>query len=321
MGVAVGIAALGAPAHADEPVRAAELGRARAPVLLELAACLEPERDAIQRAVRVELGGDPAGAADARAVVVRVECAAEGVDAGIVLEVRPPGTPRRYRYALDWREQPLDARPRLLGLAVTEAVDASRIELVAVSEPAPPPGPGLAGAPAARAPSDWTLALFAGQRAFSPRAGVDLSGAGLMLTRRLSPHLRLGGDLMVEAATALTGAGAISVRSASIAPRIAYRAGGRIHGELGLDLRLGVVGMQGEVLPHGPFVAGSQVRAWLGPAATAALGADLTPSVALIARFELGLVAVGATARDRGEPAAVIGGTWTSLGLAAAIGL
>jgi len=90
---------------------------------------------------------------------------------------------------------------------------------------------------------------------------------------------------------------------------------------LGLGVRAGVVRMQGEALAGGPLVGTTQVRLWLGPAATAALGADLTPRIALLARFELGHAAISATALDRSQPAAVLGGIWTSLGLAAAIAL
>lgn len=35
-------------------------------------------------------------------------------------DVRPAGSLRRYRYALDWHRQPVDARSRLVGLAVAE---------------------------------------------------------------------------------------------------------------------------------------------------------------------------------------------------------
>jgi len=87
----VAVVALGAPAHAED----------RPPVRLELGACLDGDRDAIQHAVRVEVGDDAAD--DARAVVVRVDCAASGLEAGVVLEVVPPDGARRYRYALDWR--------------------------------------------------------------------------------------------------------------------------------------------------------------------------------------------------------------------------
>jgi hypothetical protein len=197
-------------------VQADELGRQRPPVRLDLGACLEHDRDAIQRAVRVELGADAAD--DARAVAVRVECAADGRDAGVVLEVRQPGSPRRYLYALDWRAQPLDARPRLIGLAVAEAVDASQIELTAVPEPPPAPGPASIGTPrATRVVSAWTISLVGERRAFRARGGVDLLGFGLMPSRRLSTHVHLAGDLLAEGATVLTDSGAVAVRSLSAA--------------------------------------------------------------------------------------------------------
>jgi hypothetical protein len=294
------------------------LGRARPPVQLELAACLDDAREAIDLAVRVELG--ELADADAKPLAVAVACAADGVDAGVVLEVRPPDSPRRYRYALDWRAQPADARPRLIGLAVAEAVDASRIELTAVPEPSVVPGRGIAAGPA-RAASDWSLAVAGGRRVFSGQAGVAALGVALMPIRRLSPHLAVAADVTAETATALTAEGAIGVQSVSSAPRIALRAGDRLYGELGAGARVGVVRMRGEALPGSHVTGSSLVRPWLGPAADVAVGLVLTPRVSLRADLELGVVATGATAHDLGAPAAAFAGRWASLGLGAVLEL
>lgn len=253
-------------------------------------------------------------------MTVRIECAADGLDAGVVLEVRPPGSPRRYRYALDWRAQPPDARPRLVGLAVAEAVDASRIELTAVPEPSPPGRP-LEAARSAAIASDWRVALAGGWRAFTGRNGVDLLGVGLVPVRRLSAHVDLAADLTAESATVLTGSGTVAVLSISSAPRIAVHTTGRLRGELGVGARIGVVRMRGEALPGSQLAGGSQVRPWFGPAVDLALDLDLTPRMALRAGLELGVVATGATARDLGEPVAVLAGAWTSLGVGAVLAL
>jgi hypothetical protein len=296
-------------------------------VHLELAACLADAHDAIERAVRVEVG-DPPDPSDAHAaavvIAVAVECAADGVDAGIVVDVRPPGNPRRYRYALDWRTQPPDARPRLIGLAVAEAVDASRIELVAVPEPpivlhpaTHPTGP--AGGPSAGA--DWRIAVIAVRRAFSAEGGIELLGGGLLPTRRLSPHLALSADLLAETATVLTASGAVSVLSVSSAPRMVVRVGHLVHAELGAGARFGIVRMRGEALPGSEVAGTSQIRPWLGAAADVAVGLHLTERLSLRASAELGFVIAGATARDFGIPVASLAGTWTSLGLAAGLDL
>ncbi|HEX3478407.1 MAG TPA: hypothetical protein VHT91_25475 [Kofleriaceae bacterium] len=253
-------------------------------------------------------------------MTVRVECATDGLDAGVVLEVRPPDSPRRYRYALDWRAQPRDARPRLIGLAVAEAVDASRIELTAVPEPPPPGHPTAAARPAAIA-SDWSIALTGARRAFSGRTGVDLLGVGLAPVRRLSAHLALSADLAAEATTVLTSSGTVAVLSVSSAPRIAIRSAGRLHGELGVGARIGVVRMHGDALPGSQLAGTSQVRPWLGPAVDLAVGLEVTPRASLRAGLELGVVVTGVTARDLGEPVAAISGAWTSLGVAAVIEL
>jgi len=312
------VASLGGLARADD--------RVRPPVRLELAACLDAERDAIQRAVRVELGDDAPGADPAYAVQVRVDCAAGGPDTGVIVDVRGPDSPRHYRYALDWHAQPADARPRLVGLAVAEAVDASRIELTAVPEP-PPPLPRHVPAPPPEHPaaaSRWTLALVGADRSFMAPAGAVLVGGGLRPSRQLSPHLRIAFDLLAEGNTVLVSSGAINALSLSSAPRVAYRVGplgAGVHAELGLGARLGVVIMRSKTLGTGDLVADHLVRGWFGPAATAAVGFALTPRVAIDAGFELGVVASGVTARDLGEAVVAIDGIWTSLGIAAVISL
>jgi hypothetical protein len=321
--IAIGVAiVLGALGGLGGRVQAGVLGHQRPPVRLELGACLEHERDAIERAVRVEVGEDAPATDDASAVAVRVECAVNGLDAGIVLEVRQPDSPRRYRYALDWHAQPPDARPRLIGLAVAEAVDASRIELTAIPEPPPALDHGSISVPGpARTASDWTVALGGSQRTFSARGGVDLLGVGLSPARRLSTHLRLAADVQIEGTTVLTSSGAVAVLSVSAAPSLVYHVGGRLHGEASIGARVGIVRMHGEALPQSQLVGERLVRAWAGPAAAVALGTDLTPNLAVIVRFELGVIASGATARDLGQPAAALDGAWTSLGLAAVIAM
>lgn len=292
---------------------------------LGLDECIDGERDAIQRAVRIELGDDAPATDDAHAVLVRVECAANGVDGGVVIEVRQPGNPRRYRYALDWHAQPMDARPRLLGLAIAEAVDASRIELTAVPEraaPEPTVGP-VARVPVAR--SSWTLSVLGSQRSFATDHGLGLLGLGLMPGRRLSRRWRLALEVTAETTTVVVRSGVVRAASLSSAPQISYELMGRpdggLHAELGVGMRVGVVRMVGESIPGAELVAGRLVRAWFGPAATAAVGFDLTPSASLDASVELGAAISGATARDLGQPVAVVGGPWTSLRLAATIAL
>lgn len=292
---------------------------------LALAACLDADREAIEYAVRVELGDD-AAAEPAAAVEVDVACAPGGVDAGVVLEVRPPGSARRYRYALDWSAQPSDARPRLLGLAVAEAVDASRIELTALPEP---PAAAPIASPAVVADARhgeavagiWAVSLVAGQRAFSHRAGVALVGGGLTATWRASPHARLAIDVLAETDTVLVASGAIHVQSLSAAPRAVLHVGGRLHAELGAGLRVGVVRMQGETTADTGLVGARLVRAWLGPIATAALGLDVAPRVAFGAGLEIGVAASGATGRELGREAAVLDGRWLALGLSATLTL
>jgi hypothetical protein len=107
----------------------------------------------------------------------------------------------------------------------------------------------------------------------------------------------------------------------SSAPRIAVRTAGRLHGELGAGVRVGIVRMRGQALPGTQFAGATQVRPWLGPAVDLAVGFEITRRMLLRAGAELGVVATGATARDLGEPVATISGVWASLGVAAVIEL
>jgi hypothetical protein len=315
--VAIGLAVSVRSARGDD------VARARPPVELELADCLADQRDAIARAVRVELGQDAPAPGDPAAAEVRVECAPDGLDAGVVLAVRPPGSARRYRYALDWHAQPLDARPRLVGLAVAEAVDASRIELTALPEPAPPAvaAPAVAAPPAPLAPPDWTLALVGARRSFSADHGIALLSVGVKPSYRLSGHLRLAADLMIEGTTVLTSSGAIVVRAVSAAPRLAYRTGAQYQLELGVGLRGGGVQLAGEAFPGSSLAGSRQTRGWLGPITTLAASIAASRTVSFDASLEIGVTVTGATARDLGQPVAVLGGVWTAFAIGVAIAL
>jgi hypothetical protein len=47
----------------------------------------------------------------------------------------------------------------------------------------------------------------------------------------------------------------------------------------------------------------------------------MTPGVSLVAAFEIGVVEGGANAHDMGLPVVVLGGAWTSVGVAASFAL
>jgi hypothetical protein len=297
------VAATASRASADE----------RPAVHLELGACLDGEREPLERAVRLELG-KPAD--DATTVDVAVDCAVGGVDAGLVIEVRSPRTARRYRYALDWHAQPIDARPRLAGLAVVEAVDASQIELTAIAEPAPVAPPALRVEA-----SPWAVAVGPTRRAFAGGAGVALVGGGVGASRAVSSHVRVAIDLVVEGDTVVVASGAIAVQSMSSSPRLVYRVGDRVHAELGVGARVGAVMMRGEPLAGGALEGRTFARPWAGPAASLGAGISLTRALALDATVELG-TAMGATARDlSGQPAAMADGRWTAFGMALNVSL
>jgi hypothetical protein len=298
--------------------RADDVVRTRPAVRVDLAPCLDAQREAIEQAVRVELGDRAAGG---DAVVVRVDCASGGAGDGIVVEVQPPTGGRHYRYALDWRAQPADMQPRLVGLAVVEAVEASQLELVAVAEPAPAAPvvtPAIPQLP-------WAIGFVGGLRSFGRHAGVTMLGGGIEVSRAWSrqvPRLRLAIDVVGEGDTVLVSSGAIDAVSVSSAPRAVYRFGDRIHADVGVGVRIGVARMRGETFAgDGPLVGNSFLRPWFGPVASAALGLMLDSRITIDAGLEVGIAAYGATAHELSEPAAVIDGRWIALGIATTIEL
>jgi hypothetical protein len=290
----------------------------RPPVRLLLSTCLPLDAEAVRRAVRVELA-TLAADDDTTATSVSVDCTATGV----LLTIQAPGAERRYRYALDWSTQDPEARPRLLALAVAEAVDASRIELTAL------PALESAAAPAATAAASvppphpgYAFALEGGVRNFSADHGASLRGAGVALSTRRTPYLGASVDLLLEGGSAVTTSGVIEATTLSTSVRgTAQVSSGDWFGEVGAGARVGIVRLRGETLTSGPFSAGATTRVWLGPAAEVAFGVRLASSLRVSLGAEVGFAALGATARDLGDPALALASAWTSLWLAASIDL
>jgi hypothetical protein len=304
------------------PARAEPVVRPRSHVRLAFEACLVELRDAIQRAVWVESGELVAVAEPEDAVDVQIGCARDGIDAGVVLEVRWPGRQNDYRYALDWHTVPLDVRPRLVGLAVVEAVDASRIELTAVPElprrtAAIVASPGFVPEP----PAEWTLVVAVGRRSFASATGVEVGGLSVALGRRLGHRVQLRSDLAFEHAGVFTSSGQIDVESVSTAPHIALRFGGRVYAGAGVGARLGLVRMNGTTFMAPQIHRDRLIRTWAGPVASGTAGVALSSRISVEAELEIGTTVLGATGRDLDKPAAVMSGAWTSFAVAAAVAL
>lgn len=292
----------------------ADPGRVRPPARLELDDCLVATGEQFEQAARVEIGPRRPGPDE---VIVAITCAAGGLDEGVVIEVRPPSSSRRYAYALRWRAQPVDMRPRLVGLAIAEAISASQIELVAVPSPVAPP-------PVVATPAVWTFGVSGFRRSFSHDAGVAMLGGGATLTRVLRPSVRLAIDVLGEGDTVVVGAGVIRVLTLSTAPRVLYRVGDQLFAEAGLGARVGVVDMHAETLPDAmaySLTGHKAVRGWLGPMGTASVGAHLSPRLSVEANLEVGISAVGSTGQMLGTPAASVDGRWLSIGLATTVSL
>jgi hypothetical protein len=125
-------------------VAATPLGRA--PLRLQLDKCVDIDQALVSRVVTMELD---AGLADDRQSEVIATAKAECADAQVRLTIDDPVTGKSTTRTLELERQPRGVRSRLLGLAISEAVLASWVELQLTREP-PPSQPGVTASPEIR---------------------------------------------------------------------------------------------------------------------------------------------------------------------------
>src|SRR5262249_55899680 len=137
----------------------------------------------------------------------------------------------------------------------------------------------------------------------------------------LGPHAQLREDLAFEHAGLFVSSGEIDVESVSTAPHIALRFGGRVYASAGVGVRLGLVRMNGTTFMASQLRRDRLLRGWAGPVTHSVAGIALTSRISVEAEVEVGTAMLGVTGRDLEKPAAVMNGTWMSLGVAAAVAL
>jgi hypothetical protein len=106
----------------------------RAPLRLEMERCGDLDEAVVKRVVSMEFG---ASLVEVAGVVTTAHVECRGAEVGVTVD--DPVTGKTSTRVLDLAGQPRDLRSRLLGLAISEAVLASWIELAIAPEPALPP--------------------------------------------------------------------------------------------------------------------------------------------------------------------------------------
>jgi hypothetical protein len=297
-------------------------------VALRVDECPQVRASDVSRIVELELGQPLASwdAAESGPLTrATVHCSEELAE----LSVIDPFTGKSLTRQIALPAIAIASRTRLLGLAVSELVAASWVELEANPEPqVPPSGPPppqelreeAKAASARRSPPPRTrLEVAAEARAGS--SGLGLGGAvgvshdaapWLGWTVRLTAHHGSAasslGRIDVDDLTALLAAWlALGVRDLSL------------HG--GLGARAGPVWLTGVPATGSGSVAGAVVGAWAGPALV--LGARYSPSsvVSIDLGAETGWVVSPVSGRVAGVRAVSVEGPWAALSLGVTIGL
>lgn len=297
------------------------------PIDLAIEPCLRSEATAIRRAVQVELG--PLAAPGAAAVQVVVACDGDILMVTVVDTVRGA-----LRFRIDPSGIPATARARLVALAISEAVEASHIELAPApvigaspfsSGPRPlVPMHEVAGAAeAARAIDDLDLPTLHGLAAArSLGSQATTFGVGIAALLPLSDHTALSGDVLAEGGLSPVSAGNVRLILVSLAPRLLARARYRSFVlEIGAGMRVGIARLSGQ--PSEPaMVEGRTIQAaWGGPIAVSAVRVPLGSRVRVGMGLEAGYTTLSVVGRIPMAPPVELRGAWLGLHLSAGVDL
>jgi len=296
----------------------------RAPLRLQLDQCPDMDRMTVRRVVSMELEASLATESQAGAITT---ASAQCADGRVHLIIEDPVTGKRMTRTLDLEDQPRPLRSRLLGLAISEAVLASWLELQLTPEPTPSRPDAVAQPEArraaahiaerrlqekpparAKAPAETVIGTIV-RRFSSGLLTFGLSGSARHWLDR-SPHAGIGIDTDVgygEQSVSVARAKSVSM---SMAPSLLMRSSfGRITVAAGAGWRLSMAWLSGE--PANPFQPGrAGWRAWTGPFLSADLGVPLSGSLFLRASVEIGHVLVPARGRLAATTVIALEGSW-----------
>jgi hypothetical protein len=295
-----------------------------APLRLDLDACTNVDPGIVVRVVTLELGEAPKetehnGSITQASVVCRGHA--------IVVNIDDPVTGKKSSRTLDLNGQEQAIRSRLLGLAISEAVLSSWIELEIAPTPAVP-SPSATASTAVRreveritsqrlkavlGPPVPHLQLAAGPTRRWFGSGATATGVSLVGNGWLGRHPSLGMGLAMDMTNAeqnVAGIGSGSAFGFSLAPRLAVRTSfnrASVIAEAGW--RVGLVRLVGE--PYDTLRAGrSSYAAWTGPMFGGALDMRVWSKLFLRASLEGGRVVNSARGTIGEDRVFALDGSW-----------
>ena len=297
----------------------------RAPLRLQLEQCPEIDRATVNRVVTMELEAAPADERqDGALTTAHAQCGGGRAR----LTVEDPVTGKTMTRTLDLENQPRGLRSRLLGLAISELVLASWIELHLASEPLSsqpdavvrPEARREAAAIAerrlqvvssARAGVPWEIVAGPAVRRFS--SGLLTWGLSASAWHWLDEHPLAGVGLEVDGSygeQSVPGLASASATSLSFAPCLLMRSAfGAFVVTAGAGWRVGLARLSAE--PASERRAGQAGwRGWTGPFLAVDLSVPLSRSLFLRAGVESGYVLVPAHGRVDSVPVIELAGAW-----------
>jgi hypothetical protein len=304
-------------------VAAAPLGRA--PLRLQFESCPDMDQATVNRVVATEL---EAALADERQGDAVTTAHAECANGRVHLAIDDPVTGKNMTRTLDLEGEPRSLRSRLLGLAISEAVLASWIELQLKREtPSEQPGAlawtetrreaaGIAERRlqvAARLRSPAPREIVAGPTARWFSSGLHTVGLSASARRWLDHHPQAGMGLEGNGSygeQSVTNVGSGSAISFSLAPCLFMRSAfGRVGVTAGAGWLAGLARLAGE--PASRRRSGRTAwRAWTGPFVAVDLDVPLRRALFLRATVESGYVLLPARGGIDSVQLIALDGSW-----------
>ena len=296
----------------------------RAPLRLQFDGCPDIDQATVSRVVTMEL---EAALADERQGGAITTASAQCAEDRVRLTIDDPVTGKTTARTLDLDGQPRKLRSRLLGLAISEAVLASWIELQLTPEPSwsqPDAVPWTeTRREAARlaerrlqvtsrppSPAAWQIAAGPAMRWFS--SGLLTSGLSAGAGRWFENHPFAGVGLALDGGYgehSVPQVARATATSFSFAPCLLMRSAfDRTMITAGAGWRFALARLSAE--PVGFFPGRAAWRGWTGPFLAADLDVPLSDSLFLRAGVEIGYVLVPAHGRVAGVGVIELDGSW-----------
>lgn len=297
----------------------------RAPLRLQFEQCPDIDQTTVRRVVTMEL---EAALADERPGGALTTATAACTGTTVRLTIDDPVTEKSTARTIDLDGQPRSLHSRLVGLAISEAVLASWIELrlapdrpsTAPSETAWPETRRAAAAIAFRRLRDTAPPsppvrpqLMAGPALRWFSSGLLTLGLGASTRHWLDADARAGVEIALDVGhgqRSVTDVAQASATTLSLAPSIVMRGDfAPVVVTAGAGWRVGLARLAAD--PHSPLRTGrGAVRPWTGPLLAVALSLPLGRSFLLCAGVETGYVLAPARGGIAGVEVIALAGSW-----------